>query len=117
MSDEAFETLWRAQGLDRVEASIALDQTGTARTLAAPSDAPPPRTPSFTAPPLPSISLDLASPGALPVADALDDARGPDLLVLGTLGEGGMGRVLLARQRSLARDVPRLQDLRQYGAR
>ena len=30
---------------------------------------------------------------------------GPDLVVIRTLGEGGMGRVLLARQRSLDRDV------------
>ena len=105
MSDEVFETLWRAQGLDRVASSIALDQTVTARTLAAPSDAPPARTPSFTAPPLPSISLDLSSPGAVAAGGGLDDPSGPDLLVLDTLGEGGMGRVLLARQRSLARDV------------
>jgi serine/threonine-protein kinase len=105
VSDEVFETLWRAQGLDRVASSIALDQTVTARTLAAPSDAPPARTPSFTAPPLPSISLDLSSPGAVAAGGGLDDPSGPDLLVLDTLGEGGMGRVLLARQRSLARDV------------
>src|SRR4030095_4918251 len=32
-------------------------------------------------------------------------ARAPDLEIISTLGEGGMGRVHLARQRSLDRDV------------
>ncbi|MCB9635959.1 MAG: protein kinase [Sandaracinus sp.] len=50
--------------------------------------------------PLPEITLDLREGAAR--------ARGPsgaDLEVRGTLGQGGMGRVLLARQRSLAREV------------
>jgi serine/threonine-protein kinase len=54
----------------------------------------------FGAPPtLPTISVDLraAMEGAAP--------SGSDLEVLSVLGEGGMGRVLLARQRSLSRDV------------
>ena len=53
--------------------------------------------------------------GALPrvAIDGLDDRDDPggdgrsgaDLIGLATLGQGGMGRVLLARQRSLAREV------------
>ncbi len=110
MSAEAFETLWKSQGLDRVAGAIAFDQTVTARTLAAPSDAPPRAepsapAPSFTPPPLPSISLDLGAPAPSPAAVGEDAPGGPDLQVLDTLGEGGMGRVLLARQRSLSRDV------------
>jgi serine/threonine-protein kinase len=48
---------------------------------------------------LPTLSVDLHA--------ALEGAGAPgaDLEVLGLLGEGGMGRVLLARQRSLSRDV------------
>ena len=43
---------------------------------------------------------DGGSPAFSPAA-----GQGPDLVVQGVLGEGGMGRVLLARQRSLGRDV------------
>ena len=43
MSAEAFEALWKSQGLDRVANAIAFDQTVAARTLAAPSEAPPGR--------------------------------------------------------------------------
>lgn len=50
---------------------------------------------------LPRITLD-ARTGGPPVASS----RGrPDYALVATLGEGGMGRVHLARQRSLARDV------------
>jgi tRNA A-37 threonylcarbamoyl transferase component Bud32 len=56
--------------------------------------------------PLPPISV------SEPTDDAATSARrappgptGPDLVVLGVLGEGGMGRVQLARQRSLQREV------------
>jgi eukaryotic-like serine/threonine-protein kinase len=50
---------------------------------------------------LPRISVDLRPPGA-PV---LVGAAAPDLEVSHLLGQGGMGRVFLARQRSLERDV------------
>ena len=49
--------------------------------------------------PLPTLSVDLRKPpsvGAEP---------GADLEIRGVIGEGGMGRVLLARQHSLSRDV------------
>ena len=50
--------------------------------------------------PLPPISV-----GEAPGDDVEAAPTGPDLVVLGLLGEGGMGRVQLARQRSLQRDV------------
>ena len=40
----------------------------------------------------------------LPIADG-DEVEGADFVVSGVLGEGGMGRVLLAHQRSLRREV------------
>jgi serine/threonine-protein kinase len=42
---------------------------------------------------------------AIPLAPDVDARGAGDLAVVGLLGEGGMGRVLLVRQRSLARDV------------
>lgn len=53
-----------------------------------------------TARSLPSISVDLRELTATGVA-----ATSADLEVRGVIGEGGMGRVLLARQHSLIRDV------------
>ncbi len=51
---------------------------------------------------LPRLSVDLRTPsGAVPDAPATQT----DLEVRGVIGEGGMGRVLLARQHSLTRDV------------
>ena len=65
--------------------------TGDAKTIqASPSDAP-----------LPKISVDLHKDEhgePTPI-------RSPDLAIVATIGEGGMGRVHLARQRSLDRDV------------
>lgn len=52
--------------------------------------------------PLPRISLGPAEGGAL---EAAAEASQPDLTLVRTLGEGGMGRVHLARQRSLDREV------------
>jgi serine/threonine-protein kinase len=51
---------------------------------------------------LPQISLHYSGRDA---AQASAATRAPDLEILSTLGEGGMGRVHLARQRSLDRDV------------
>ncbi|MFO0599568.1 MAG: serine/threonine-protein kinase [Myxococcaceae bacterium] len=47
--------------------------------------------------------LSLSPPGDRPHAD--DSPHGRDFVVTGLLGEGGMGRVLLARQGSLGRNV------------
>lgn len=70
---------------------------------AAPLGAPPdPRDRPY---PLPRISLDL--PGSWPGGEVAPAAPAElaDLQVQSILGEGGMGRVFLARQRSLDRDV------------
>ncbi len=120
------DALWSAHGLDRAVAPLAPDATITARTLgrsattdAIGSDV----TVLASAPPssdaasvaahssddpyahLPVISLavtagDRALAGAVVLAQT-----SADLEARRVLGEGGMGRVLLARQRSLARDV------------
>src|SRR5688572_19790238 len=60
-----------------------------------------------TARELPRISIDLQStlPGKRGAGRADPPAVERDLEVVGTLGEGGMGRVLLARQHSLDREV------------
>ena len=49
---------------------------------------------------LPHISIDLAKE-----LSSREQYAGPDLAIVRTIGEGGMGRVHLARQRSLDRDV------------
>lgn len=67
----------------------------------APPAAPPPRRE------LPQLSVDLdatVSTGRSNPPPSSPD-RGPDLEIRGLLGEGGMGRVLLARQHSLDREV------------
>ncbi len=50
---------------------------------------------------LPQLPLDLGQP----IGDAEATLRGSDLVVLEQIGEGGMGQVLLAYQRSMRRDV------------
>jgi len=50
---------------------------------------------------LPELSIDLRTP----VDIAAVTREGSDFEVVGVIGEGGMGRVVLARQHSLARDV------------
>ncbi len=52
---------------------------------------------------LPMLSVDLRD--ALTDEAGATSAQRPDLEVRGVIGEGGMGRVLLARQHSLSRDV------------
>ncbi|HEX3345653.1 MAG TPA: hypothetical protein VHS09_13815, partial [Polyangiaceae bacterium] len=72
----------------------------TARTLASAV------LPVATARELPLISVELR--GTLSGPDSVEPAPesdGRDLEVIRTLGEGGMGRVFLARQHSLDRDV------------
>ena len=51
---------------------------------------------------LPRVSV---REGGEPATRAAPAGTGPDLAVTGLLGEGGMGRMQLARQRSLGRDV------------
>jgi serine/threonine-protein kinase len=88
-------------------AGLDLTETITARTFVkAPAGAPadPAAVASISIPPLPHISLALpAAAGGRAAASTRPE--GADLDVSGVLGEGGMGRVLLARQRSLAREV------------
>ncbi len=104
MSTDDFETLWNEHHLDQIKDVVAFEQTVTARTFAATASPVAPAA-SFTPPPLPSISLDLSSTGDASGDGVVGDPGTHDLRVVGTLGEGGMGKVLLARQRSLARDV------------
>ena len=59
----------------------------------------PPDPPGAVGPGLPRISLAATGPEGPP------PAAGADLCLLATLGEGGMGQVYLARQRSLDREV------------
>lgn len=76
---------------------LPVDATITARTVAQESAAP-----AATAGELPRITLE---GGAAVPAGAIAPAKRADLQLLRTLGEGGMGRVQLARQRSLGREV------------
>jgi serine/threonine-protein kinase len=88
---------------------LPLDATITARTLAAtpsPSHAaalsPRATQPLVTAPDLPHISVDERDTASDP---SIASSSRRDYAITATLGEGGMGRVQLARQRSLDRDV------------
>lgn len=95
MDDEAarFATVWSTLGLSRLGSEPALMATLTAASQAAVGAS---RCSSVEVPPLPALSL-----GA---ADAADETGG-EYARVSTLGEGGMGVVYLARQRSLRRDV------------
>jgi serine/threonine-protein kinase len=100
------EKRWTALGLARTVA-LPIRGTITPRMLAATEaqresvGAPEPR--ADLAVDLPRISVDERPEGG-PVAPAPAGVR-RDYGILGTIGEGGMGRVHLARQRSLDRDV------------
>ncbi|MFN8010766.1 MAG: serine/threonine-protein kinase [Holophagaceae bacterium] len=89
---------WRAMGFDE---RTALDARATLAKVREPG-----ALEGFGATDLPRISVDLpgSDAGAGEAAPRAPTPR-PDLEVLGVLGEGGMGRVLLARQRSLDREV------------
>ena len=92
MSDDLHERerTWQALTLPHKEAAtLPLDATITAASGTVPLA------------PLPHISVGESS-GEHAVPSPL---AGPDLEVLGLLGEGGMGRVQVARQRSLEREV------------
>ena len=93
MSLEQLETV--AQTIARIAPHLTPEATISPRTLAlAEGTEPPPADAS-----LPRVSLG----GVLAAPDAGGSAA--DLEVLGLLGEGGLGRVMLARQRSVGRDV------------
>ena len=94
--DEHLATLGVVPGLD-----LALDATITPQTLARESgaSASPPSERSVGA--LPRLALS----GAAGQGDRVDPTASADLELLGVIGEGGMGRVHLARQRSLGREV------------
>ncbi len=123
-----FEARWGASGLAAIASAATVRATIDARTLpaagaagAATEIAPSaPGGATIEAWSRPTVDLARAAatdgPGAavdplatlpaLALATADDAASGSaELTVVGLLGEGGMGRVLLARQRSLARDV------------
>ena len=99
--NDTLEHLWLKLGLDSLPADagtpVELESTRTRdwedATLKHDVRAPPSERDD-----LPRISL-------TPPAVAADAAARHDLRVTGLLGEGGMGRVLLARQDSLGRDV------------
>ncbi len=111
---ETVVTRWREVGFD---ATVVTDPRATIR---APLDTDSPMAPlvpiaSAALTPLPAFSLETGLPHIsvdLPSTftsgqEADDKARGarPELEIQGLLGEGGMGRVFVARQRSLDREV------------
>ena len=91
---EALTTGWGQHPLAAREADLALHATVT-------MDAYAPRAARLDVATLPVISLALDA--ATSPSGRVEDVA--DLRVVSVLGEGGMGRVLLARQRSLRREV------------
>lgn len=110
--EETFATLWAAHGLDAAPQDLSTRATITARTLAgseqtlALGDGASPGASAGSAPGsdrgLPFISLAIRSGDGGALVEGTADA---DLEATLVLGEGGMGRVLLAKQRSLEREV------------
>ncbi len=103
------ETRWSQLGVGDTSA-LDLGETITPRNFGPERLAERPSAAPITLPTLPHISLVI--PGARgPASGPSSGAAGrpastrSELDVIGVLGEGGMGRVLLARQRSLHRDV------------
>ena len=93
------ETL-AARGI-REDASLSLDATITPHALGA-------RTPPFDAPPPPLPRISLSLPGETVGTSPQSDR---ELEVVALLGEGGMGSVYLAKQRSLARSTAKGRSL------
>ncbi len=102
MESRTLDQLWQSLGLDSLppDAGTAHGLSETRRaewgdaTLRRPATPPHP-TERHDLPRLSSASPTLTNPGE----------QKTELVVTGLLGEGGMGRVLLARQESLSRDV------------
>jgi serine/threonine-protein kinase len=98
------DAAWTSDALAVVARSTAVRATITARTYAG-GDALA-ATAAIARVPSPADPGALATLPSLPLAEGDGAAGGAaELAVIGLLGEGGMGRVLLARQRSLGRDV------------
>jgi serine/threonine-protein kinase len=101
---DEFESRWRSTGLSATAIGLGVtirsepaEDRGAAAAPPPASSAPDPRR---VPGPLPRVSLALTTTDAGAAASASSD-----LVVLSRLGEGGMGAVDLAWQRSLARDV------------
>ncbi len=102
-SGDGFAAVWSTLGLDATQ--IAVDATirparAESRTEPSVRDA---ASAGLSVATLPRISIDIGSAADSAATEGTFDAG--DIRITGVLGEGGMGRVLLGRQRSLARDV------------